>query len=351
MKKIILVIVLILTGFSVNAQNHHDKQKVHTFTNPLLPSGADPWVIYHHGYYYYMQTMGDRLELWKTKDMAALRDAEKKTIWLPPPSGPYSKQIWAPEIHLINGKWYIYFAADDGNNATHRIYVIENKSKDPMKGHWTFKGKITDPSDKWAIDASVFEYEKQWYIIWSGWQDDMNGQQNIYMAKMKNPWTIEGNRAMISYPEYSWELHGDLKNDPVKHVSVNEGPEILKHDGDVFLIYSASGCWTDYYALGMLKLINKNNLVTPNSWEKYPEPVFKQSPANSVYATGHNGFFKSPDGTQNWIIYHANGKPGEGCGNKRSPRMQPFTWNKNGTPDFGVPVKTDSLMEVPSGTE
>ncbi|MGH2643374.1 MAG: glycoside hydrolase family 43 protein [Chitinophagaceae bacterium] len=350
MKKLILIIVFIVTGFCLNAQSHHDKQKVNTFTNPVLPSGADPWVIYHHGYYYYMQTMGNHLELWKTKDMAALRDADKKTIWLPPASGPYSKQIWAPEIHFINGKWYVYFAADDGRNESHRIYIIENSSPDPMSGDWIFKGEITDSSNKWAIDPSVFEYKEQWYMIWSGWQDDVNGQQNIYIAKMKNPLTIEGERVEISYPKYRWEKHGDLKNDRIKHLSVNEGPEILKHNGEVFLVYSASACWTDYYALGMLKLVNESNLLNIHSWKKYHKPVFKQSPENSVYATGHNGFFKSPDGKQDWIIYHANEKPGEGCGNKRSPRMQPFTWNKNGTPDFGIPVKTTERLKVPSGT-
>lgn len=326
-------------------------QREAVFANPVLPSGADPWAIYHNGFYYYMQTMGNRLVLWKTKDLAALRTAEKKTIWTPPPHTSYSHEIWAPEIHFIRGKWYVYFAADNGHNNTHRIYVLENASADPMAGSWDFKGKITDHSDKWAIDPSVFDFKNQWYMIWSGWKGDKNGQQNIYIAKMKNPWTIEGRRAEISHPQFQWELHGELKNDPVRHVSVNEGPEILQHDGEVFLIYSASGCWTDYYALGMVKLIHKNDLVDPHSWKKYSEPVFTGSTENGVYAPGHNGFFKSPDGTQNWIIYHANDKPGEGCDGSRSPRMQPFTWNRDGTPDFGVPVKTGNWLAIPSGTK
>lgn len=329
----------------------YNVQKEEAFTNPVLPSGADPWAIYHNGFYYYMQTMGDRLVLWKTMDLAALRTAEKKTIWIPPLHTAYSGQIWAPEIHFINGKWYVYFAADNGDNNTHRIYVLENASADPMDGNWIFKGKISDRSDNWAIDPSVFEYKNQWYMIWSGWEENKNGQQNIYIAKMKNPWTIGGKRAEISHPQFSWELHGDLKNDPVKHVSVNEGPEILQHKGEVFLIFSASGCWTNYYALGMLKLIDKNDLVNPHSWEKFPEPVFKSSSENSVYAPGHNGFFRSPDGAQDWIIYHANDKPDEGCGGYRSPRMQPFIWNRDGTPNFGVPVKTGKWLAVPSGTE
>lgn len=325
--------------------------KTTAFTNPLLRSGADPWAIHHNGFYYYMQSMGNRLVIWKTKDLAALSSARKKTIWKAVPNSDYSHDIWAPELHYINGKWYVYFAADNGKNETHRMYVLENTEADPLKGDWTFKGKISDPANKWAIDGSVFEYKGRWYMIWSGWEGDTNGQQNIYMAKMKNPWTIDGKRVKISAPQYAWEKHGDLPGQQPDHVNVNEGPEILKHNGDVFLVYSASGCWTDFYALGMLKLVNKNNILDSASWKKYDKPVFKGSKENGVYAPGHNSFFKSPDGSQYWILYHANSMPGQGCGGHRSPRMQPFGWNTDGTPDFGIPVKTGIPLEIPSGNE
>lgn len=318
-----------------------------TFTNPLLPSGADPWVIRQDGYYYYMQTMPNRLVIWKTKNPAGLPKAEKKTIWEAVPGTPYSHDIWAPELHFIKGRWYVYFAADDGRNETHRLYVLENNHRDPLQGEWTFKGKIADVADKWAIDASVFEYKKRWYIIWSGWEGDVNGRQDIYIAGLKNPWTIDGERVRLSSPLYGWEKHGGQRP---PYVTVNEGPQILRHGAALFLIYSASGCWTDFYALGMLKLTNKKNLLDSLSWRKYPEPVFKQDAANGVYAPGHNSFFRSPDGKQDWILYHANDRPGAGCGGERSPRMQPFTWHADGTPDFGMPVRTDSLLAVPSGT-
>ena len=88
--------------------------------------------------------------------------------------------------------------------------------------------------------------------------------------------------------------------------------------------------------------------MDPESWIKNPQPVFKQSPANGVYAPGHNSFFKSPDGQQDWILYHANDKPGQGCGRFRSPRTQPFKWNEDGTPNFGEPVSTKLAIEIPS---
>jgi GH43 family beta-xylosidase len=347
MKKLrVAVYVIALYIFSI-APAYAQSSK--TFTNPLLPAGADPWCIYKGGYYYYTNTTGVNITIWKTKSIAALKKAQKKVVFTPPGSGPYSHDIWAPEIHFLNGKWYVYFAADSGNNRSHRIWVLENTSADPLTGEWKIKGKLTTPQDKWSIDGSLFGYKNQLYFIWSGWDDTVNGQQNIYIAKMKDPLTIEGERSMISSPQLEWEKHGDLHNpDDVPHVNVNEGPEVLIHHNKIFLIYSASGCWTDYYALGMLTASAGSDLMDPHSWKKSPQPVFKENVANKVYAPGHNSFFKSPDGKQDWILYHGNDKPGLGCGRYRSPRAQIFTWNKDGTPNFGIPAPVRVPLKIPS---
>lgn len=338
-----LCLLVTVVYSAVNGQNSN------SFTNPLLPAGADPWCIYKDGFYYYTHTTGRNITIWKTKSIADLRTAEKKIVFTPPAKGPYSKELWAPEIHFLQGKWYIYFAADSGNNNQHRLWVLENGSADPLAGEWVMKGKLSTPDDKWAIDGSLFQHKKKMYLIWSGWEGDMNGEQDIYICRMKNPWTTEGERVKLSGPTLDWEKHGDLnsKNDP-PHVNVNEGPEVLQHDGKLFLIYSASGCWTDFYALGMLTASADSDPMDPASWKKSPEPVFKQSTENSVFAPGHNSFFRSPDGKEDWILYHANSKPGQGCGGFRSPRTQKFSWKADGTPDFGIPVKEGETLAVPS---
>lgn len=320
-----------------------------TFTNPILPEGADPWVVFAHGYYYYPGSGGNSLTLRKTRSMASLAQVKLKTIWTADTGKAWSKEIWAPELHLVDGKWYMYFAADDGKNDHHRIYVLENSASDPMSGTWKLKGQVRDADNKWAIDASVFRQGHKLYMIWSGWEGDTNGQQNIYIASMKNPYTIEGKRVRVSSPQYPWEEHGDLNNpgNPA-HVNVNEGPEMLQHGGKLFLVYSASGCWTDNYSLGMLSASASANLMDPRSWKKSASPVFGGNSKDSVYAPGHNAFFKSPDGKQDWIIYHANPGPGCGCDGKRSPRMQQFTWNRDGTPDFGRPVSIHRVLSFPS---
>lgn len=322
------------------------------FTNPLLPLGADPWSIYVNGFYYYTHTMGDSIVIWKTANLADLKTAERKTIFVPPANTLYSKQLWAPEIHFINKKWYVYFAGSNGNNNNHRMYVLENSLADPFSGTFNFRGKVSDPSDKWAIDGSVFVHRKQLYMIWSGWEGDQNKSQEIYIAKMKNPWMIEGKRVRISTPQYDWERHGTL-NDPFNppHVAVNEGPQMLKNKKNLFIIYSASGCWTENYSLGMLTFRAKKNLLDSSAWRKSTVAVFDSSAQNGVYAPGHNSFFKSPDGKEDWILYHANSAPGQGCGRNRSPRTQKFGWNKDGTPHFGEPVKPGILIKAPSNNK
>jgi GH43 family beta-xylosidase len=348
LRPLLLALFVALLTYPAGAQQPAAGQP--TFTNPLLPSGADPWSIYRNGYYYYTHTTGHNITLWKTKSLSQLKTAPSKVVWTPPATGPNSHDIWAPELHFLNGKWYLYYAADAGTNQSHRLWVLENASPDPLEGTWVDKGQLRDPSDKWAIDGSVFENNGQHYLVWSGWEGDVNGCQSIYLARLKNPWTVDGPRLKVSTPFFGWERNGDISNpeDP-PHIDVNEGPEVLRHGNKLVLIYSASGCWTDFYALGMLTAPADSDLLQPGSWTKSPEPVFQQNPAAKVFAPGHNSFFKSPDGTQDWILYHANSEPGQGCGQFRSPRAQPFTWRADGTPLLGRPVAPGQPLARPSG--
>ena len=354
---VILAAAMVVSGWGTAAMAQGSAGSGRTLTNPLKESGPDPWVVVSDGWYYYMNSTGRNLTIWKTRRIEDLATAEKTAVWTPPAGQPYSRDLWAPELHRIDGKWYIYFAADAGENRDHRIYVIENASADPTAGTWSFKGKVSDPTDRWAIDATVLEPSAatggKGYMIWSGWEGDHNGVQSLYIARLKNPWTIEGQRMRLSTPDHPWEKVGDLDQKdemiPMPHVDVNEGPEVLEHGGRVFVTYSGSGCWTNYYELGLLSASESADLLDPRSWTKSDVPVFRQDPAAHAYGTGHNGFFKSPDGTEDWIIYHANPEKDQGCGDRRSPRAQRFTWKADGTPDFGRPVAVAQAVGAPSG--
>lgn len=316
-----------------------------TFVNPLLETGPDPWVVWWKGFYYYSNSTGSNLTLRKTADISDLRNALTKKVWTPEAGHAWSKELWAPELHRWGSKWYIYFAADAGENASHRIYVVENENDDPIEGTWTLKGQVGDSSNHWAIDATTFEVKGEHYLLWSGWPGDIDGEQDLYIAHMSNPWTIDSPRTLISKPTYAWETHGDL---PGRYVKVNEGPEALMHDGKIFIIFSASGCWTDFYTLGALQADSGSNLLIGDSWRKIDHPFLSTDAQARAFGPGHNGFFESPDGKQNWIIYHANPKPHEGCGNFRSPRIQRFNWNIDGTPTFGAPQPLGQPLEKPA---
>jgi GH43 family beta-xylosidase len=321
--------------------NNPPGQEETTFTNPLLPSGPDPWVLQKDQVYYYTHTLGNRIGLTKTAAMSQLRNYPLTTLWTPPATGPYARNIWAPELHYLAGKWYIYFAADDDRDINHRMYVLENAAADPLTGTWELKGKIAAATDKWAIDGTVLELDGQMYFIWSGWRGENDpGIQQLYIARMSNPWTLAGDRVLLSEPAFPWERNGQ----------VNEAPQVLKNAaGQVLVIYSASGCWTDDYVLGMLTLKTGGDPLKPADWTKSAQPVFRQKPENGAFGPGHCSFFRSPDGREDWIIYHANSAPSQGCGDTRNPRIQKFTWAPNGRPDFGDPVNIYLKSQRPSG--
>ncbi len=251
----------------------------------------------------------------------------------------------SPELHYLNNKWYAYYTAGASTDlSTQRTFVVENESDDPRTGTWIDKGKIFDPAaDFFSIDGTVFTYNSTNYFIWSGQASASDNTQRLYIARMANPWTLETARSLISSPQYPWEMNGAPP-------AVNEGPEILRNAaGKVFLIFSSSGCWTDDYALGMLTLTDGGDPLLASNWTKSSSPIFTKNTSGGAYGPGHNTFFKSRDGSEDWILYHANPSSGQGCGDTRNPRMQKLTWNADGTPDFGQPVAIGLAIKKPSG--
>ena len=314
-----------------------------SFYNPLISSGPDPWVYKKDGMYYFMSTNAANITILKTSEISRLGKAQGKNVWSPPPTGPNSKNIWAPELFYFQQRWYLYYTAGaSADLGTQRCFVLENGAADPTEGSWTDKGKIADlNADFFAIDGTVMEYKGKLYFIWSGQLSKADITQRIYIAEMENPWTLKSGRVQISVPQYDWEKKGSL---------VNEGPEVLvSPSNDFFVIYSGSNCATDDYGLGQLRLKRDGDPLNPADWTKNASPVFSKSFSNNVFGPGHNGFFKSKDNKEDWIIYHANIVAGQGCGGTRSPRIQKFSWNGDGSPNFGEPLSLSQKLIRPSG--
>ena len=340
------ILALVLTLFSLQALAGGGK-----FANPLVAqSTADPWIVWHKGYYYFTFTGGGRIEIWKSPTLAGFRESpgaggvETKVVWEPGEEELYRFHVWAPELHFVEGRWYIYYTAATGPDETHRLFVLQGDKKDPL-GPYGYRYQITFPrEDYWAIDGTIFRHKKSLYLLWSGWNNHREKRQKLYIAAMQNPWTVRGERHLISEAEHAWEK--DQKD-------LNEGPEVLKSpDGKrLFVVYSASFYRSPAYCLGMLTYTG-GNILDRASWRKSPQPVFSQYHSGDVhvYGPGHNGFFKSPNGKEDWMVYHARDVREFGNGDPRTARAQRVNWNADGTPDFGHPVPPGELLPEPAGT-
>ena len=307
------------------------------FANPLVRQRADPQVALHSdGYYYFTATAPeyDRIEIRRARTLDGLSTAEAKVIWRKHPTGIMGAHIWAPEMHFIDGKWYVYFTAGSAEDKwAIRLYVLENSSANPMEGEWTERGQLKTGRESFSLDATTFASKGQRYLVWTQSDPDPKRKStNIYIARMDTPTSIKGEPVMLSTPDYAWEK--------VKY-QVNEAPAVLQKKGKVFLTFSASA--TDAsYCLGMLTAKAGANLLDPKSWHKSAEPVFKTSEANGQYGPGHNSFTTTPDGKTDVLVYHARNFrdiKGDSLNDQnRQTRAQVIHWRKDGTPDFGVPV-------------
>jgi GH43 family beta-xylosidase len=306
-----------------------------TFTNPIKRNGPDPWLQYYNGYYYLATTTwNSTITMRRSRTLAGLSTASDQVVFTLSGRPNGCCNMWAPEFHLLNGRWYLYYVAGQNvadYNPTQRLHVLESSGADPM-GPYSFKA---DLGSTWELDPSILQVGGKLYLMGSA----MDGTQSLTITPMSNPYTLSGARRTISQPTLSWER---------QTAAVNEGAEPLYHNGKTMIVYSASACWGPDYKLGLLTLTGTDPLNRAH-WTKSPNPVFQRNDGNGVFAPGHNGFFKSPDGTEDWIVYHANDSVSGGCDMNRSTRAQKFTWNSDGTPNLGTPVRLGTTLPAPSG--
>ncbi len=341
-------------GMSSTLNSKVDLDAVQTgtynFSNPVQGDGADPWLFYNNGYYYYIATAGSVLRLRRAANIGDLPYAETKIIYDPEDGHEWSKNLWSPEIHYYtdeqigkgNGGWYCYVACDDGDNVNHRMYVIKCLDGNDLFGRWgnPVTGEVNVPQRIEAKDIPGFD------DIWAAGQTDIiiNGQlymmyvteacrgtvdfhQTINLVKMTNPWTIVGQSHVICKSEYDWEMKGHAVSQSTGKIwpkVVEGGTAVYGDDGSVYIIYSGSGYWTTFYSLGQLKYMGGDPLDIAN-WKKSPTPIFSKN--GQINGCGHASYVTDTSG-QRWICYHAY--TGTDTKSGRDAFVEPYTVDSSG---------------------
>lgn len=306
------------------------------YNKPWIMQRADPYVYKHtDGNYYFTASVPayDGIVLRRSDTLAGLADAGEVEVWHKHESGIMSCHIWAPELHYINGAWYIYYAGGDKDDVwAIRPYVLECKDEDPMTGTWVEKGKMRRASEDefsfegFSLDATVFENKGKWYYIWAEKVGVGKQISNLYIGELETPYQLKTVQVLLTTPDYDWERVGFW---------VNEGPAILKRNGKIFMTYSASETGVAY-CMGMLTADEDADLLDPLSWHKERYPVLASDASVGTYGPGHNSFTVDEEGND-ILVYHARTETeivGDPLYNpNRHAMLMKFGW-KDGRPVF-----------------
>ncbi len=278
--------------------------KMTPYNKALIEQRADPYVVRSSdGTYYFTASVPayDKIALRHADTIEGLNDAEEVTIWERHESGDMSQHIWAPEMHEIDGVWYIYYAASRTDDIWRlRPYILKCEGKDPMKDKWVECGMIQRSDDDiysfeaFSLDATVFENNGKWYYVWAEKVSVGIQISNLYIAEMESPTKLKTAQVLLTTPDYDWER---------VDIWVNEGPGVVKHGDMIFLTYSASAT-DEGYCIGMLSINKNEDLLDPRAWKKERYPVLRSDAEKGFYGPGHNNFTKLADGTD-VCIYHA----------------------------------------------
>jgi GH43 family beta-xylosidase len=291
--------------------------------NPILPN-ADPFITLHpvHGRYLVLATTGHNITIWSGKTIPTA-SSEAKIVFTPSDD---MNQLWSPTLWKMGGHWWIYFTARQ-SSGEHAIYVLQSDTSNPL-GSYTFRGPL-NLGGRPAIDPSVLTLKGANYLMYVTVD---RGENAIQMVRLANPLQPSGPSSLIAEPEYPWEKGaGTTRNYPV-----NEGPTALYHDGKAFIVFSASDTASPRYCLGLLTFQGGDPLDRKN-WKKTPQPVFSASPSNNIFGPGRGTFAIAADGSD-WLLYAAKSTDAPTAANRQT-RAQRFTWNADGTPNFGAPIK------------
>ncbi|KAB5545770.1 glycosyl hydrolase [Coniochaeta sp. 2T2.1] len=320
------------------------------FTNPIRTvNSSDPQMQWYNGSYYYLATAWSDVEVVSATTINGLKTAIPTVVYNDKTDPSRARNWWAPEMWRIDGRWYIYFATTvDAGDAwdvmipSLTTWVLEGGTGNPLDTPFVAKGQVKPANyHSGMLDSTVYEIDGQKYFFYSAINstESPNGA-SIWIAKLLTPTSLS-NATMIAYPTLDWEKSS---------AAILEGPAgITSPDGTVYISYAADDCNTPAYKLGTLKLTKGADPLLAASWTKLPQPLLQTNEGLGLYGPGHNGFFKSPDGKEDWIVYHANRDAAGRCNEYRQSFAQKVEWNADGSLKL-VPIGPDVEIKEPSGT-
>ena len=282
-------------------------------TNSQKGNTSDPYVIRDGENYYHCYANTEGIFVARSEVLTDIGKGECVKVY---DSGTGLPDWYAPELHNINGKWYIYASPDYGNGE-HFMSVLE---ADLPMGNYRNLGIVKGMENKWSIDGTVLKYMDEWYFVWTCCVE-------MYIQKMNAPWSVTGEPVLLSKAEYPFEL---------KCHTINEGPAVLYRNGKILIVYSANDSRCDDYCLGLLVFDGQGDILDKNNWTKLPYAVFEKT--EKILGPGHCSFTTVTEKGRetDYIVYHANTEPGSGWGG-RHVFAQPFSWDTMGLPVFGKP--------------
>ena len=282
--------------------NQHNYERT-AWNTPFIPQRADPYVLREGNEWYFTASVPeyDRIALRRAGSLEGLRDAEEVVVWRAHEKGVMSKHIWAPELHRLDGRWYIYFAAGEVDDIWNiRPWVLECGGDNPLNDPWVERGMLRRAGGDdfsftdFSLDMTVFDHNGRRYCVWAEKVSVGRKISNLYIAEMADPLTLKTPQMLLTSPSYAWERHGFW---------VNEGPAFVAHGDRVYLTYSASDTGPAY-CMGLLWAEADADLMDISAWHKSNHPVYTTDAEKGLYGPGHNTFFTDEQGRV-YTAYHA----------------------------------------------
>lgn len=272
-----ILLFSIITLFITGCQSTQADVPIESKTT-LVPLG-DPFILlYNNTYYAYGTNAEDGIEVYTSDDLNKWKKEAKLALhkndtWA-------SRWFWAPEVYHVNGKFYMYFSADE-----HIAVAVSDSPLGPFKQE-NMKPMLATEK---AIDNSLFiDDDGKAYLFFDRFNDGLN----IWVAELTDD--------LLSIKEET--MH------PCIHVSqpweeiwprVNEGPFVIKRNGLYYMTYSANSYESPFYGIGCA---TTDNIM--GEWTKYDENPLLQKPGDLV-GVGHSATFTDKEGNLR-IVFHAH---------------------------------------------